>query len=238
LGSEFLAYLEKQQKSGNGIKPIGKLVDMLYDNFLNEQLSNYYDGNLEKEFPEFANVMEEYRDGLLLFDLMEKEIWERSKTDTVGLKAFYETQKNQHIWKKRMDVIVCSSTKMEVIKKAQALLKKQGTIQSIKDKLNTKDVVEVMVNSGVYEEGSDALPKNTQFKVGVSDIYKDGDYYFVTKVQKLIPDGLKTFDECKGKVINDYQQYLEQNWVNDLKQEFTIKVNQDVFQKVKKELQP
>jgi peptidyl-prolyl cis-trans isomerase SurA len=137
-----------------------------------------------------------------------------------------------------MDVIVCSSTKMEVIKKAQALLKKQGTIQSIKDKLNTKDVVEVMVNSGIYEEGRDALPKNTQFTVGVSDIYKDGDYYFVTKVQKVIPDGLKTFDECKGKVINDYQQYLEQNWVNDLKQEFTIKVNQEVFQKVKKELQP
>jgi peptidyl-prolyl cis-trans isomerase SurA len=125
-----------------------------------------------------------------------------------------------------------------VIKKAQALLKKQGTIQSIKDKLNTKDVVEVMVNSGIYEEGSEALPKNVQFKVGVSEIYKDGDYYFVTKVQKVLPEGLKTFEECKGKVINDYQQYLEQNWVNDLKQEFTIKVNQDVFQKVKKELQP
>ncbi len=237
-GSEFLAYLEKQQKSGNGIKPIGKLVDLFYNNFLNEQLSNYYNDTLEGEFPEFANVMEEYRDGLLLFDLMEKEIWERSKTDTIGLKAFYETQKNQHVWKKRMDVIVCSSTKMDVIKKAQALLKKQGTIQSIKDKLNTKDVVEVMANSGIYEEGSDALPKNVQFKVGVSEIYKDGDYYFVTKVQKILPEGLKTFEECKGKVINDYQQYLEQNWVNDLKQEFKIKVNQDVFQKVKKELQP
>jgi peptidyl-prolyl cis-trans isomerase SurA len=95
-----------------------------------------------------------------------------------------------------------------------------------------------MVNSGIYEEGSEALPKNVQFKVGVSEIYKDGDYYFVTKVQKVLPEGLKTFEECKGKVINDYQQYLEQNWVNDLKQEFTVKVNQDVFQKVKKELQP
>ena len=125
-GSEFLGYVEKQQKAGSTIKPVSKLVDNLYDKFFNEQLSTYYNDNLEKEFPEFANVMEEYRDGLLLFDLMEKEIWERSKTDTLGLKSFYETQKNEHMWKNRMDIVIASSTKMEVMKKAQAMLKKNA----------------------------------------------------------------------------------------------------------------
>ena len=237
-GTAFLAFIEKQQKAGNSVKPLSKLVDGLYEKFLDEELSTYYNDNLEKEFPDFANVMEEYRDGLLLFDLMEKEIWERSKTDTIGLKNFYNTQKFNHMWKNRLDVVVASSTKMDVIKKAQALLKKNTEPQAIKDKLNTDKVIEVMINNGVYEEGSDALPKNIKLAVGVSDVVKDGEYYFVTKVQKILPEGVKTFEECKGKVINDYQQYLEQRWVDDLKQEFNVKVNQTVFQKVKKELHP
>ena len=237
-GSVFLLFIEKQQKAGSAIKPISKLVDSLYDRFLNEQLSLYYNDNLEKEFPDFANVMDEYRDGLLLFDLMEKEIWERSKTDTLGLMNFYTSQKSSHMWKNRLDVIVASSTKMDVIKKAQSMLKKDSSPQVIKDKLNTDKVVEVMISSGIFEEGSDSLPKNTKFAQGVSDIVKEGEYYFVTKVKKTLPACEKTFDESKGKVINDYQQYLEQRWVNDLKQEFSVKVNQDVFQKVKKELRP
>lgn len=237
-GSAFLSFVEKQQKAGIAIKPISKLVDNLYERFLNEQLSVYYNDNLEKEFPDFANVMEEYRDGLLLFDLMEKEIWERSKKDTIGLMNFYTSQKNNHMWKNRLDVIVASSTKMDVIKKAQSLLKKDTAPQAIKDKLNTQAVVEVMITSGIFEEGSDTLPKSTKFAKGVSEIVKEGEYYFVTKVQNTLPASVKTFEESKGKVINDYQQYLEQRWVDDLKQEFIVKVNQDIFQKVKKELRP
>jgi peptidyl-prolyl cis-trans isomerase SurA len=235
-GSDFMAFVEKQQKSAMAIKPVSKLVEALYEKFLDEQLSTYYNNNLENEFPEFANVMEEYRDGLLLFDLMEKEIWERSKTDTIGLKNFYDANKNNYMWKNRLDAVVASSTKMDVIKKVQSMLKKNTAPQAIKDKLNTDKVVEVMINSGIFEEGSASLPKNTKFAQGVSEIVKDGDYYFVTKVQKTLPETVKTFEECKGKLINDYQQYLEQRWIDDLRQEFNIKINQSVFQKVKNEL--
>ena len=96
---------------------------------------------------------------------------------------------------------------------------------------------EAMVDVRIQnEEGNDALPKNLKQEVGVSEILKDGDYYFVTMVNKILPAGPKSLDECKGKVINDYQQYLEQNWVNELKKEFTIKTYPEVFEKVKTEL--
>ena len=220
------------------VKPITKLVDALYEKFLDNQLTTYYDENLETEFSEFANVMEEYRDGLLLFDLMEKEIWERAKTDTIGLQKFYEEHKTEHQWKNRVEATILSSTKMEEIKKALTLLKKGTEVQAIKEKLNIGNVVNVMSNSGVFEEGNDALPKSTKFEVGISDIQKEGEYYFVTKVDKVMPKGIKTLDECRGKIVNDYQQYLEQRWVDDLKQEFVVKINKDVFEKVKKQLNP
>lgn len=236
-GKAFLDFVDKQQKSGLKIKPLSKLMDVLYEKFLDEQLTAYYDENLEGEFQEFANVMEEYRDGLLLFDLMEKEIWNRAKTDTLGLKTFYDAHKMQHMWKKRVDVTVASSTKQDMIKKAQALLKKGEEPEAIKSKLNLNNVINIMTNSGAFEEGSDALPKTMKYDVGVSEVFKEGEYYFVTNVEKVLPESVKTLEECKGKIVNDYQQYLEQRWVNDLKQEFTVKINKDVFDRLKKQLQ-
>lgn len=236
-GTDFLKYIATQQKAGSGIRPVNKMVDKMYEKFVDDQLNTYYNDHLEGEFPEFAAVMEEYRDGLLLFDLMEKEIWEKSKTDTIGLKNFYDTRKTNYTWKNRADVVIISSTNEKMIKEAQKMLKKGSTPDQIKEKLNTKDKVEVMTNAGTFEEGNDALPKGLQFKEGLSEITKDGQYYFVTKVNKVLPAGIKTLEECKGKCINDYQQYLEQRWVDDLKAEFTVKTNPEVFERVKKELQ-
>jgi peptidyl-prolyl cis-trans isomerase SurA len=237
-GSKFLEFVDKQQKAGIKIKPISALSETLYNKFLDEQLTAYYDENLETEFPEFSYVMEEYRDGLLLFDLMEKEIWERAKTDSVGLQSFYNSTKFNHMWKNRVEATILSSTKMETIKKALALLKKNTDPQTIKEKLNIDNVVNIMANAGKFEEGNTALPKGTKFEVGISDIFKEGEYYFVVKVDKVIPEGVKTLDECRGKLVNEYQQYLEQRWVDDLKKEFNVKVNQDAFSRVKKQLNP
>jgi len=172
----------------------------------------------------------------LLFDLMEKEIWEKSKNDTIGLENFYKSHKLNYQWKNRVDALITSSTKEDVIKKAQKMLKNNATSEAIKEKLNLDKKVEIMENQGVFEEGNEVLPKNVKFVVGVSDVEKKGDYFFVTRVNKVLAAGEKSLEDCKGKVINDYQQYLEENWVSDLKKEFTINVNSAVFEKVKKEI--
>jgi len=238
-GTAFLTYVKAQQKSPNTLKPVVKLVEKLYQKFVDQELNQYYDDNLENEFPEFSAVMDEYRDGLLLFDLMEKEIWTKSKTDTLGLKSFYDKNLKNYNWKNRLDVVVLSSTKLDIIKKATKLLNQDKTPDFIKEKLNEKDgVVNIMTKVGVFEEGNEALPKNLKFQKGISEILKEGEYYFVVKVNEILPAGPKTLEECKGKAINDYQQYLEENWVKDLKNEFKVEVNQAVFEKVKKQLKP
>jgi peptidyl-prolyl cis-trans isomerase SurA len=236
-GVDFLAYLEKQQKGLKDVKvSLSQIVDKIYEQFVDDQLNTYYDNNLENKFPEFKDVMEEYRDGLLLFDLMEKEIWEKSKNDTIGLENFYKSHKFNYQWKNRVDALITSSTKVDIIKKAQKMLKNNATSEAIKEKLNLDKKVEIMENQGVFEEGNEVLPKNVKFVVGVSDVEKKGDYFFVTRVNKVLPAGEKSLEDCKGKVINDYQQFLEENWVSDLKKEFTINVNSAVFEKVKKEI--
>ena len=233
----FLEYVFEQQKSFKDSKlSLKNISDNIYEKFLNEQLNKFADENLESRFSEFANVMEEYKDGLLLFDLMEKEIWEKSKTDTVGLKKFHNLNKEKYVWKNRLDLLIASSSKEDVAKNVIQMLKTGKSAEDIKKALNTDKVVDIMISEGIYEEGNAVIPKNVTAKVGVTDVLQNGAYFYVTKVKKILPAGEKTFEEAKGKVINDYQQNLEENWVSELKKEFTVVVNQNVFEKVKRDL--
>jgi len=235
-GKDFLTYISTQQNMGVSAKPVARAVDVLYKKYADEQLYNYYNDNLEGEFPEFAATMDEYRDGLLLYDLMEKEIWEKAKNDTIGLQNYYDAHKAEYLWKQRADVEVYSSTSEASAKQAREMLLKKKDAKAIKDKLNTKDKVSIIEKTGTFETESASMPKMAEWKPGISTVFKDGNYYYVVKTNKVLAAGPKTLDEAKGRVINDYQQYLESTWVDNLKKEFTVKVNAETFEKVKKEL--
>ena len=232
----FIDFIASKQKSNIKTKPVAKLVDELYEKFIDEQLMAYYNENLENEFPEFKNVMDEYRDGLLLFDLMEKEIWNRAKNDTIGLQDFFQKNSKNYQWKKRYNVDILSSTDKKFVEKAQKFLAKGKSLDYIKEQLNKDGKVNVMSKSGLYEENYDVLSNFQNLSKGVTNIIAKDQYFFVVNVTDTKPAGVKELSECKGKVISDYQQYLENNWVDELKSEFTIKINTDVFSKVKNQL--
>lgn len=232
----FASYMQSQQKNKQTTKPVTKLVSELFESWKGEQLIAYYTDNLEREFPDFKNVMDEYRDGLLLFDLMEKEIWDKSKTDTIGLQNFYNLNKSKYNWKERFDVDILSSTDATVMESAQKMLQKGKSIEYIKSKLNKKDKVSIMVKSGLYEKNYDVLDKISNLTIGSNNTYNDANYSFVVHVKNIKPAEIKALEDCKSKVINDYQQYLESTWVDELKKEFNISINTAVFENVKQQL--
>lgn len=234
---EFLNFIQVQQKSKLKTKPVSKLVDELFEKFIDDQVTAYYNDNLENEFPEFKYVMDEYRDGLLLFDLMEKEIWTKAKTDSLGLSNYFNQNSKNYQWKKRYNVNIFSSTDKEAIEKAKKFLEKGKSIDYIKEKLNSDGKINIMVKSGLFEEDYDILPQYSNLSKGVSDRVSKDQYHFVVDVLEVKEVENKVLSECKGKVVNDYQQYLENNWVNELKKEFDVKINSNTFDAVKKQLQ-
>ncbi|MCL9769817.1 peptidylprolyl isomerase [Flavobacterium sp. HXWNR69] len=232
----FLDYISSSQKGNIKTKPISRLVDELFEKFTDEQVLAYYNDNLENEFPEFRYVMDEYRDGLLLFDLMEKEIWNRAKNDTLALNTYFQDNIKNYQWKKRLQADILSSTDLKIIEKAQKFLKKGKSLDYIKAELNKDGKVNIISKSGLYEIDADVLSQFNNLSKGVSSIVSKDNYYFVVHVIDEKPSGNKELSETKGRVISDYQQYLENHWVDELKKEFSIKVNQDVFLKVKNQL--
>lgn len=234
---EFFKFIELQQKTNIKTAPVSKLIDELLEKFIDEQLTNYYNENLESEFPEFRYVMDEYRDGLLLFDLMEKEIWTKAKTDTLGLTNYFEKNINNYQWNKRYNVNIFSSTDKSIIVKAKKFLDKGKSVTYIKEKLNQDGKINIMVKSGLFEGDYDILSNYNNLSKGVSAVATKDQYYYVVEVLEVKDIEAKKLSECTGKVVNDYQQFLEANWVDELKKEFKIQVNSATFQNVKLQLQ-
>src|SRR5690606_9459527 len=235
-GIEFLNYIKAEQNRMQRITAMDKAKEMLQENFINTQLNIYYDENLERESPDFGYVMDEYKEGLLLFDLMEKEIWQKAQNDTIGLEAFYNQNKENYKWKQRIHAVVASSVNRDFVEQTKKFFEQGKELDFIKKELNVDAKVNIMLDEGFFESGSNALPKDYKPFVGVSEIYEQGGYYYVIKGTEFIPETTKTLDEARGRVISDYQQFLEENWVDALKNEFKVDVKPTVFNKVKKEL--
>lgn len=235
-GIEFLNYIQAQQNAMQRIHPIEKLKETLTKDFISSNLNSYYDENLENEFSEFRFVMDEYKEGLLLFDLMEKEIWQKASTDTLGLEAFYQQNKDKYKWNERIDAVVASSVKRDFVEQTKKYFEQGKSVEFIKNELNKDAIVNIMIDESYHEEGSNGIPKEYKLKKGVSEVYKQGDYYYVILGKEIIPSSQKTLDEARGRVVSDYQQYLEETWLDSLKKEFSYKVNDKTFKKVKKQL--
>jgi peptidyl-prolyl cis-trans isomerase SurA len=233
---DFANYLKTAQKTLKEKLPAQQLVNLQYQAFLDKEVLAYHRDNLEFENPDFANILNEYREGLLLFDLMDTKIWKAVKKDTVALKKYYEANKSKYVWPERMDAIIITSADEAYVKKAKKALENNQSIDDIKKQLNTNNQQHIIVTSGLMSREDQSLPDSFVFQKGNSDIYKFNNAYHVAQVSKVLPATTKTFEDALGPVISEYQTIYEDNWVKELAKKYKVVINQDVLKKVKSEI--
>ena len=233
---EFAA--KKQLKEYRQFGSLEEKLAAYYKEFVNDSLIAYYDQNLERDNKDFAFIYGEYKEGLLLFDLMEKKVWEEAKVDSIGQMKYYEAHKEKYRWKRRLDIVMTQSTTQDVAQKVRGLLLKGDDVEEIKEQVNETGNTKVMVSTGIVEETYPRLPKEFKVQEGVSTVFEkeENGFYKVIKVNEVLEPSIKTFEEARGNVINDYQQELEKQWMDNLREGRKIKVNEKVFQQVKQEI--
>jgi len=231
--NDFATFLSNSQKKGVAETPVSELIEDQYNDFLDTNIVLYHEENLEFENPEFADVLNEYREGLLLFDLMETKIWNAVKLDSVGLQTYFNEHKSNYIWQKRIDAVVATSSKEKDINKVKKLLEKGEILDEIKLQLNKNNSQNVIFTSEVVNVDHQALPKDVNFKEGVSKVYFYNNAYHVIDVKRILPETEKTLEETKGKVINDFQEEVENNWLKKLEDTYKVVINKEVLVKVK-----
>ena len=234
--SDFAKYIEVRQKNSKPYQQKESLLVGFYDEFETNELKDYFRNQLEKENEDYAAILNEYRDGLLIFDVMEHNIWQKAKNDTIGLQTYFEKTNQNYKWEQRLDADVFSATSQMTAQRVQKMLEDGKTAEQIKMELNPDGEVNLILSQGAFEVGQSDLPDNLAIKEGISEIYHSNGSYSVVNVKEILPPGLKSLEDVKGKVISSYQNDLETEWMNSLHSKYKVEVNNKTLKRVKKDL--
>lgn len=231
----FLKFLNQNNRLYVKSKSNYEFIKKQYKTFFENNLFEYKKNNLINENEEFANILKEYEDGLLLFDIMQDKIWDVAKNDTLALKLFYDNNVSKFKSKEKIVGTIISSKDKKHLKKVIKLWEKSIINQEISNQLNYKSQV-IILSTGEFEITDPLLPQNKNFKKGISKIIEFENNYVVLKVQDIIPAKTLPFEKIKGSVISKYQSFLETNWVEKLANKYHIKIDNKVLEELKKSL--
>ena len=209
---------------------------MLYDEYLKDSAFAYEDAQLEEKYPDFKMLVQEYHDGILLFDLMEKEVWKKAEKDSVGLVNYYNEHKDEYQWRERVKTVYVTVNHPENVARVEELIKTDLSVDSIRSILKAEEIKGVSMKTRYFQQGDNVDIDETEWKEGVvrvipSTVDKTTKVVKITEVRKPEP---KTLEEAKGLVISSYQAQLEEDWLNKLKAKYPVTINEKVLEKVKK----
>jgi peptidyl-prolyl cis-trans isomerase SurA len=231
--SDFLTYLHERMPriKSKGIKnpSIQSFIDMQYKSFENSSVMNYEKSHLEEKYPEFKALMNEYHDGILLFELSDKKLWSRATTDTLGLMEFYEVHKNEYMWQERAEASVYKSIDKKTAKQVQDWVKTGIENDSILAMINIDSQLNLVIEEGVFSREDNAVLNNLVWTVGVSEISESNGQYVFTNITALRSPEPKSLNENKGVMISEYQKYLEAEWIAELRAKYFYVVNKEVL---------
>ncbi len=229
---DFAAFVLKNQRRRKNIS-IAKYAESLYNQFEEKSIFEFEEKNLEYSNKEYRMILQEYRDGILLFNLMEQEVWGKAVSDTTGQKEYYSKFKNKYAMKESAVVRVLSSENKETIEKVKADIDK--TKKEIDKAYNSKERLTLQILDKTVEKGEDS-DVDSNWAVGIYEYEKGGRHYLL-QVKEIIAAGYKVMENIKGQVISDYQNHLEDQWIEGLKDKYPVKVNKATLKLVIKKIE-
>lgn len=258
---DFLKYLElKSRTIRNG--SFQSIVDEHYANWEKSAVLDYEKSLLDAKYPEFRLLMNEYHDGVLLFEIMSDKVWNKASRDTVGLANFFAENRAKYTWGERVDAMVYECLNADVATTVYRMLEKNTTVleepkatskkapaknakkveEAPKEPITSKEIIEVInkdselnlkVMTNKYELNSTAYLKGQELVKGLNKPYEKAGKHYVIVVNEQLAPMPKELSECRGQVISEYQNYLEDTWVKELKAKYPVVIHEDVLYNLK-----
>jgi peptidyl-prolyl cis-trans isomerase SurA len=231
-GKDWLVFVRSYK--GNRELYQGESNPALVDKFITATMIDHYKKNLEDYNADFRYQMEEFRNGNVLFEIMERNIWGKAANDTEGLKQYYSENKSRYLWGESANIILFNCANKAIADEARAALLKGTDWKKIAEMSGNN----IQADSGRFELSQ--IPVNIQVKMAPGTVSEavvnpaDGNTSFIKLVTYYAPNLQRNFEEARGLVINDYQNLLEEKWINELKKKYPVKINENVFQSLLK----
>lgn len=230
---DFADYLLSGARTFRGVR--SDFIQDNYKEFVNSRLVAYEQTQLDRKYPDFHNLMQEYHDGILLFEVMNNEVWEKATKDTEGLKRYFEANKAEYAWAKpHYKGHIIHAKDKATMKAAQKIVKRalQDSISTYLNKRLNDSIQYVKVEKGLWVEGENPVIDFRIFKKGTYTPSKEYPYYFVAgKMLKTLPE---EYSDVRGIVTANYQDYLEKEWIAGLRKKYPVTIDEKVLKTVKK----
>ncbi|MEZ7900954.1 MAG: peptidyl-prolyl cis-trans isomerase SurA [Urechidicola sp.] len=203
-------------------------IEAFYKDYTNSYIFQYEKSILYDKYPDYKALMQQFKDGILLFEISDQKVWNKSSKDTTGLKEFFSMKQKKYQWKARQDVEIYTSAKKDVIFEANKMAKdKNVTSLEIMNNLNKTSRLNLSLEQGKYEVEEKKILEKFPPTLGVSQpVIENGKFVFV-RIKALIPSGNKELKDTRGAVISDYQVYLEEEWIKSLKAKYNVVINKE-----------
>jgi peptidyl-prolyl cis-trans isomerase SurA len=227
---DFLRYVEANQRSSTLVPE--KYLDLLYQQFIDTTILKLLEERISAQHPEYRYLLQEYYEGILLFDVMEKEVWSKASLDSIGQQSYYEGHKADYNTGERARVAFYSSTSNQFSEPLKHLIQ-EGSETKLQEFISKH---KIKVEVGYFKKDERAVLQNVPWAKGVYSTENNGIYYLAW-LKDILPPGPMSFEEARPAVISDYQAFLEKNWVEQLKKKYSVKINEKGKQYILQQLQ-
>lgn len=220
ITADHFIHFVKTNQQATPLKPSDYILE-LYRKFNESVLDEQIENEIIRVKPEYRYLLKEYYEGILLFDIMEKEIWNKAAEDSAGLRKYFNEHRHSYQVGERARAIIYSSTSPEVLRPLKSYLELQDSVaakQWVRDK-------QVRNESGRFQRSERTVLQLVDWQPGLHEAENKGMYYLVHILEILQP-GLLTFEEALMNVVSDYQQVLEEQWLKDLQKKYPVVIHE------------
>jgi peptidyl-prolyl cis-trans isomerase SurA len=236
--NEFANYVEKR---GSMVvtKDSTVFINQLIDARVSDHLISYENSVLEKKYPEFRYLMNEFHDGMLLFEISGKNVWNRVSNDSSGLRGYYEEHKNNWLSRRGIEAKIYMIKYSDGGQLLSEAFKKYSQKPDLDDillkKFNKKNDTVLFIKEGIWFKGDDPEIDKTEWVSGSHSFTSEG-FPSVILIKRVIEPSPLKFDDVQGEVMTGYQEYLESEWIRQLNKKYSVKIDNLVLDEVKKKL--
>jgi peptidyl-prolyl cis-trans isomerase SurA len=235
--TDFAAYIASHQARRRPDALVA-IMNGLYSQYVDESLLAYEEEKLSNKYPEYKALLREYRDGILLFDLTDDKVWSKAVKDTAGLKSFHAKNGDKFMWEKRMDAEIYYCQKDSIVESLKNAIEKKAkkgktTSEELLKEFNADSKLNLRVEKDLYEANDEEILKDVKWEKGVYGPIKNGENQALILVKDILEPTAKTLKEARGLVTADYQNFLEKEWIAELRGKYEFEANSDLLKQIK-----
>lgn len=231
---DFINYVLGLKRNGVP-KDLNGALQNAYKDFVQREMLKYEESILALKYPEYAALVQEYRDGILLFELMEKKVWKKAVLDTTGLESFYGSHKNEFMWDKRVDANIYTCSNKANAEAVIKMLNEGKSDSAILAVINKESQLAVDIRSGKFSKKDNSIIDGLTWEKGISKVVEKDNSFYVINIKEILKAQPKKLNEAKGAITSAYQNHLEKQWIKELREKYQYQVNKDAVKLVEQQ---